>query len=140
MSAAADSARRPDEGAAGTAAVPHMVPASSDSVAGRVAEETAHDVSEELLPKDALGTQIEALRKQQQALKEHKKRIQKDLKNAVRKKKRLCERARKLTDKDLLAVLMMRKTQREGRGQALAHDDGMGASRPSEPSCGSVVE
>ena len=45
-----------------------------------------------------------------------KGQFQKDLRNAERKKRRLSERARKLSDKDLVAVLMMRKNQREGRG------------------------
>ena len=69
-----------------------------------------------ILPKDPLGAQIEALRKEQQDMKDKKKRLRKNLRNAERKKRRLTERARRLSDKDLVAVLMMRKNQREGRG------------------------
>ena len=76
-----------------------------------------------VLPKDPLGAQIEALRKEQQEMKEHRKRLQKDLRNAQRKKSRLSQRARKLTDKDLVAVLMMRKNQREERGGQAVKDD-----------------
>ena len=76
-----------------------------------------------VLPKDPLGAQIEALRKEQQEMKEQRKRLQKDLRNAERKKRRLSQRARKLTDKDLVAVLMMRKNQREERGGQAVKDD-----------------
>ena len=40
------------------------------------------------------------------------KRLRKDLRNAERKRKRIKERARQLTDEDLVAVLMMRKEHR----------------------------
>ena len=86
-----------------------------------------------VLPKDPLGAQIEALRKEQQELKDQKKRLQKDLRNAERKKKRLSERARRLTDKDLVAVLMMRKNQREARGGQPVEGDA-GALCPAGPS------
>ena len=130
MSVINDSAIRPDEGPTGAAAVPHVVPASSASSGDKLAEEVALGMTEEGLPKDGLGSEIEALRKEQQALKDQKKKIQKNLRNAVRKKKRLSDRARKLTDKDLVAVLMLRKNQRDARGQASA-SDGVGASRPT---------
>ena len=116
----ADIAMPADEDATGAAVVPHMVPASSASPAGRVAEETPSIAAE--LPKETLGAQIDALRKEQQTLKDQKKKLHKELRNAVRKKKRLCDRARKLTDKDLVAVLMLRKHQQETRGQALEGD------------------
>ena len=121
---AAIAGQRPDEAAAGAAAVPDMVPAAS--AAGGDAEKAALDVNEV-----GLGAQIEALRKQQQAMQDQKKRLAKDLRNAVRKRKRLSERARKLSDKDLVAVLMMRKDQRDNaRGHVLASDTNVGASRP----------
>lgn len=122
---------QPDEGATGAAAVPHVLSASSAIPTGGAAQEIALDMSPgEEVPKDALGAQIEALRKEQQTLKDQKKKLQKDLRNAVRKKKRLCDRARKLSDKDLIAVLMLRKNQRQARVQVSAGDDSVGASRP----------
>ena len=130
MSAIADSDRGPDEGATGAPAVPHTVPASSASAAGKVAEEAALAMSDQV-PHEGLEAQIEAMRKEQQALRDHKKRLHKDLRNAVRKKQRLVTRARRLTDKDLVAVLMMRKNQRETRAHSVEGDDGVGARRPS---------
>ena len=88
---------------------------SSSSAAGNVIFEVAESMNN-ALPKDPLCAQIEALRKEQQDIKEKKKRLQKDLRNAERKKRRLSERARRLSDKDLVAVLMMRKNQRDARG------------------------
>ena len=82
-----------------------------------------------VLPKDPLGAQIEALKKEQQEMKDKKKRLQKDLRNAVRKKKRLSDRARRLSDKDLVAVLMMRKNQREARGGQPVEGEETGALR-----------
>lgn len=130
MSVINESAIWPDESPTGAAAVPHVVPAGSASPGDKIVEEVALGMSEEGLSKDGLGSEIEALRKEQQALKDQKKKIQKNLRNAVRKKKRLCDRARKLTDKDLVAVLMLRKNQRDARGQP-SGSDGVGASRPS---------
>ena len=64
----------------------------------------------------SLRAQIEALRSEQHSLVSVKKRLQSQLRNAQRKKKRLCDRARQLTDKDLMSVLMMRKEAREPSG------------------------
>jgi ABC-type uncharacterized transport system substrate-binding protein len=75
----------------------------------------------EVLPHDPLAARIEALRKKQTELKEARMRLSLDLRNAERKKKRLRARARQLTDGDLVAVMMMRKTQcqaRKSRGEA----------------------
>ena len=64
----------------------------------------------------SLRSQIEALRQDQHNLVSVKKRLQSELRNAQRKKKRLCDRARQLTDKDLMSVLMMRREAREPSG------------------------
>ena len=59
-------------------------------------------------PGEELGSQIAQLRKQQQDLAREKKRLQADLRNAQRKKNRLCKRTRMLTDTDLLEIMRMR--------------------------------
>ena len=115
MSGVDNSAKRTDEGATGASFVPSMAASASSSAAGNVFLEVAQSMNN-VLPKDPLGAQIEALKKEQQEMKDKKKRLQKDLRNAVRKKKRLSDRARRLSDKDLVAVLMMRKNQRDARG------------------------
>ena len=57
---------------------------------------------------EELGEQIVNLKKQQQALVREKKRLQANLRNAQRKKVRLCKRTRMLSDTDLLAIMRMR--------------------------------
>ena len=132
MSRVDNGAERTDEGATGASFVPSMAACASSSAAGNVIFEVAHSMNN-ILPKDPLGAQIEALRKEQQEMKDKKKKLQKDLRNAERKKRRLSERARKLSDKDLVAVLMMRKNQREARaGQPCEGDTG--ALRLADPS------
>ena len=67
------------------------------------------------LPEDGLTASIQELKKQQNALREQKAKLAKDLRNAERRKKRLRTRARQLTDEDLVQVLMLRKQQRNER-------------------------
>ena len=131
MSGVDDRAERTDEGATGASVVPSMAASAASSAAGNVFMQIAQTMNS-VLPKDPLGAQIEALRKEQQDMKDQKKRLQKDLRNAERKKRRLSERARKLSDKDLVAVLMMRKNQREARAGQQAEGD-TGALRPANP-------
>ena len=132
MSGVDNSAKRTDEGATGASFVPSMAASASSSAAGNVFLEVAQSMNN-VLPKDPLGAQIEALKKEQQEMKDKKKRLQKDLRNAVRKKKRLSDRARRLSDKDLVAVLMMRKNQREARAGQPCEGDA-GALRQADPS------
>ena len=131
MSSVDNGPERTGEGATGASVVPSMAAGAASSAAGNAFMELAQTMNS-VLPKDPLGAQIEALRKEQQEIKAEKKRLQKDLRNAERKKKRLSERARRLSDKDLVAVLMMRKDQREARvGQPAGGDTG--APRPEDP-------
>ena len=67
--------------------------------------------------KSSLLDQIQALRRSQQALKDQKKQVAKDMKNAMKKKKRLQGRASQLSDKDLIEVLRMRKARKGDEGQ-----------------------
>ena len=57
----------------------------------------------------ALLEQIEALRATQRELKAHKKRVAVEMKNAMKRKKRLKGKASQLTDDDLVEVLRMRQ-------------------------------
>ena len=59
-------------------------------------------------PGEELGSQITQLRKQQQELVREKKRLQAVLRNAQRKKHRLCKRTRMLSDTDLIDIMRMR--------------------------------
>ena len=52
---------------------------------------------------------IKRLKDQQMAMKAAKVTLQKELKNACKRSKRLKKRARQLTDNDLVEVLRMRK-------------------------------
>ena len=66
-----------------------------------------------------LLTQIEKLRaEKQQALRNVKKELAKNMKNAMRQKKRLQTRAMNLTDGDLVEVLRMRKAKKTAEGQS----------------------
>ena len=57
----------------------------------------------------ALLEQIEALRATHRELKAHKKRVAVEMKNAMKRKKRLKGKASQLTDDDLVEVLRMRQ-------------------------------
>jgi len=59
--------------------------------------------------KESLMESIKRLKDQQAAMKVAKKDLQKELKNACKRKNRLKKRARQLTDLDLIEVLNMRK-------------------------------
>ena len=53
-------------------------------------------------------------------MKASKKHLEKGLRNAERKRKRLRERARQLTDEDLVSVMLMRNEKQEGMAAAAA--------------------
>ena len=56
-------------------------------------------------------------------MKTTKKQFVKELCNAERKRKRLRERARQLTDKDLLSVMLMRKERKKEPTAASGRED-----------------
>jgi len=70
--------------------------------------------------KSPLNRNIERLKQEQQELKTAKKRLQKELHNAERKRKRLRDRARQLTDEDLVSVLQMRGEKKQETPEAEA--------------------
>ena len=60
-------------------------------------------------PLASLNGSIVALREEQTRMKDERKKLAKELKNAQRRKRRLKGRARQLSNEDLLAVLLMRE-------------------------------
>ena len=68
-------------------------------------------------PSQSLNASIDRLKLEQHRLNTTKKQIVKELRNAERKRKRLRERVRQLTDEDLLSVMLMRKDKRNRRPQ-----------------------
>ena len=72
MSGVDNSDERTDEGATGASFVPSMAASAASSAAANVMESFAQSVNT-VLPKDPLGAQIEALRKEQQEMKDKKK-------------------------------------------------------------------
>ena len=63
----------------------------------------------------SITQQIADLKVEQAAVRNARARVQKDLKNAQRRKRRLKARVRQLTNEDLVAVMIMRN---EGHGAA----------------------
>ena len=61
------------------------------------------------LPQETLLESLERLKEQQAAMKAAKKDVQRELRNATKRRQRLKKQARQLTDKDLVEVLQMRK-------------------------------
>ena len=98
---------------------------STDAVAAIGPEEVnpiqaAAKEFQKLLPKDPVYDRIEALRKEQQEIRARKKRIQMTIRNEERRKVRLRQKARKLSDEDLVQVMMLRKDYRDQRSAASA--------------------
>lgn len=62
---------------------------------------------------DPLETQVEELRRKQNALRKERKQVAAQIRNVERKKQRIRRRARQLTDADLVQVLAMRRCASE---------------------------
>ena len=62
---------------------------------------------------DELTEKILALQKQQKDLLNQKKDLQKDLRNAKRRKTRLTKRTRLLSDSDLIQIMLMRDAKKK---------------------------
>ena len=65
------------------------------------------------LPHDPFRLSIAALKREQDRLRDEKKRVSKHMRNTKRRMSRLRGKARELSDEDLVAVLMMRKDAAE---------------------------
>ena len=64
------------------------------------------------LSKKSFADSILALREEQIQCRLHRKRVQKELKNAQRRKRRLKDKARQLANTDLVEVLLMRQAEK----------------------------
>ena len=98
---------------------------------------------------DDLTEQILRLQTEEKEMKAKKQRVQKDLRNARRKKTRLTKHARLLTDSDLFQIMQMREARKkedpaapgnegakEGKAQisSAAQPDGQAVAAPSSQS------
>jgi molecular chaperone GrpE (heat shock protein) len=91
---------------------------------------------------------IAELKAEQKKMKDQRSKVQKDLKNAMRKKKRLQQRARQLSNDDLMSVLLMRTDGEDGSGALCASQsssstrtggNASSANSPSSEASGSTV-
>ena len=69
-------------------------------------------------PHSALLAGIAKLKEEQKALRNERKRVAKELKNAEKKRSRLKAKAKQLTDEDLLQVLHLRAAAKAEAGKA----------------------
>ena len=93
-----------------------------------------------LLKKKTLADSILALREEQLRVRADRKRVQKELKNALRRKRRLKEKARQLNNTDLVEVLLMRQAENaepEARALAGAEDNEATEEREADKEPGS---
>ena len=108
MASGSDAAAAAAEGAAGTAplVVPRILAAGSAAadIAGHVGDALGRHP-----PQETLLDSIKRLQVQQAVMKAAKMDVQRQLKNAGKRRQRLKKQARQLTDKDLVEVLQMRK-------------------------------
>ena len=96
--------------------------------------------------RSTLLADIEALRKRQRDLKVQREQMARELKNAMRRKKRLRTRARQLSNEDLLMVVAMRADFHCAKGNnantsvgskaAGSSQDGAGDAAPASPEKG----
>ena len=120
-----------DAAAAGTAADGETSPTAGNSAVQALADKLQ-------LPGTAGGnlasltTAIGSLKEEQQRLKDQKKRLAKELKNAQRRKRRLKGKARQLSNEDLLAVLLMREETATGTSASAAASSAAPAAPAAE--------
>ena len=96
-------------------------PASSPAAASAPATSGPPAVPAEAQPRSrgsSINERIAELKRLQQEQKATRQRVAKELRNEERKRRRLKERARQLTDEDLVAVLCLRREMRGGLDSA----------------------
>ena len=99
----------PTESAPAASSAPTSpVPAPSEPSSAGGSSSSSMDGRSDLLHK------IKGLQDTQKALKEQKKQCAQEMKNALKRKKRLQGKACQLSDSDLVEVLRMRKARKEG--------------------------
>ena len=100
-----DASQRTEDGSAGS---------SSDALVDGVRTSMVNGVEEvSTTGKSDLLKKIEDLRTSQRQLRQERKRCAQDMKNAMRKKKRLQNKAGLLSDGDLVEVLRMRQDKKK---------------------------
>ena len=81
----------------------------------------------------SLHVQIEGLKRQAAQMRDRKKLVLKELKNAQRRKKRLQKRCSGLSEKDLFAMMMMRKEGRAAASREAAPGTAAAEAAAAEP-------
>ena len=123
--AAAASCVEPTADAAGKCAVPACSEEDAQTEVGHVPARDAESRGQGTVKSSEAGElrilpEIMRLRMEQKALQDQRKQIQKDLKNAEKRRSRLKKRARQLTDEDLLAVFQLRKQEMDAKREKAA--------------------
>ena len=108
--------------------------AAADALIAQCLMETAAAVGS-VLPADPMKAKLQALKAEQEAMRVKRQQLRKAMKNAKRQVSRLKKRARLLTDEDLVAVLLMRRTRVEDGSTAASSSSSTGTS-----TCGEAVE
>ena len=108
-----------------------MASSSSDQPASSTGGAVAQGVGSHKVATEELGSEILNFKKQQQELVREKKRLQSNLRNAQRRKKRLCQRTRMLSDTDLLAIMRMREAHSSKENKDGDQKSGKGAQPES---------
>ena len=96
-----------EQSGAASAAPASPMPAPSEASSSGGSSSTVFGQQSDLLRK------IKELADTQKALKEQRKKCSADMKNAMKRKKRLQEKASQLSDTDLVEVLRMRKAKKD---------------------------
>ena len=98
-------------------------------------------------PGQSILSAISALKASQKRLREEKKALSRDLRNAERRRSRLKKRAKMLSDADLLAVISLRNHEKAmgSAGQAESESEsesegGDGSSQPPQPPASSSAK
>ncbi len=98
----------------------------------RASEEPQRSDTDDMNSPSNLLQQIEDLRRSQKRLKEERLRVTKEVRNALKRKKRLRTKASQLTDLDLVEVLRMRKQAASSTNASASTGASTGASASSE--------
>ena len=115
--------------------------ASSTAAASAPAASGPPDAPAEEKPRvhsSSINERIANLKKLQQEEKATRQRVAKELRNEERKRRRLKDRAKQLTDEDLLAVLCLRRETK--RAQESASQSAIASSQETVSNAGSATE
>ena len=116
---------------------PHASSAADGSAAAASGPPAAPAEEGPRLHSSSINERIADLKKLQQEQKATRQRVAKELRNEERKRRRLKERAKQLTDEDLLAVLCLRRGTK--RGPESASQDTAANSQETVPRADSAA-